>query len=487
MVYFLLDDRDMENQYNERSLKAGIWYVLSEIFVRGASFFATPIYTRLLPTEVFGNVRVFESWILILVPVISLSLFNSVERAKLDFGKKYDAYISSIVTLMLLMFAGTAIALCIWREKIQHILSFSDSMFLILIPYGFSYVCILCMQKRERQLLHYKSNALLSFLTVLPSVVISIVLLICYGNQAQEDVLTDLRILGFYVPLIILGMGVMVVIYYRGRTLVNIEYWRYGVQYSIPLIIYAVSAQVLYQSDKIMIQTICGKSQAGIYSLATTIVYIIDVLSNALQGAWIPWLFEKLDKRNIREIQKVWIWMFLGLSIMSWGVVMIAPELVWFLGGNNYDDAKWLLGSMLSAGVFQFTMMLFVALEKFYKKTEYSGVAGVLSAVINIGLNVVFINCFGYQAAAYTTAFSYLVSVVIHYVLIRRYVSQNIPIQILFMICMSIWMINIASMMLYALPWWIRLGLLSSSIMLIGYLMRKKIVAAVSTVFKKKR
>ena len=67
-----------DNQYNKKALKSGFWYVFSEILVRGVSFFATPVYTRILPTAVFGSVRIFESWNLILVPIISLNLYNSV-------------------------------------------------------------------------------------------------------------------------------------------------------------------------------------------------------------------------------------------------------------------------------------------------------------------------------------------------------------------------------------------------------------------------
>lgn len=479
---------DNEKQFNQKTLMSGFWYVFSEILVRGFSFFATPIYTRLLSKEVFGNVRVFESWILILVPVISLSLYNSVERAKLDFKEKYDSYISSIVTLMLILFSVVTLLLLVWKDEVENLLSFSDSMFWIFMPYGCAYVCILCMQKRERQMLNYKSNILISILSVIPSVTLSIALLAKHQGSTDSALLTDIRILGFYGPLVFLGIGIAGIIYYRGKTIINLEYWRYGIRFSLPLIIYAVSAQVLYQSDKIMIQGISGKSLAGIYSLATTIVYIVDILSNALQGAWMPWLFQKLDIGKTKEIRKVWLLMFAGMAILSWSIVMLGPEIVWFLGGDGYEEAKWLLGSMLSAGVFQFVMLLFLALEKFYKKTSYSGWAGVISACVNIGLNWVCINSFGYQAAAYTTTVSYLVAVMVHYVLMRKcLVRGTVPIKYLVLLCLCVWFLNMASMLLYYLPLYVRIGTLLLVALLLCFLAKEKIIGLAYMVMKEKR
>lgn len=456
-----MDDKRKLEEYNRNSLKAGIWCVITEILVRGVSFFSTPIYTRLLPQAVFGNVKVFESWVYLLIPIISLSLYNSVERAKLDFKRHYDAYISSIATLQLILFVIAGTISFIWKNSVKRLFSFSECMLWIALVYGFFYVCILCFQKRERQFFYYKSNIVISFFSVIPPITISTWLLLRYRDIASENQLTDLRIIGFYLPIIILGIIVVGILYYRGRTLVNLEYWGYGIRYSVPLIMYTVSTQILYQSDKIMIQRLRGGDLAAIYSLATTIVYIIDILSNAIQGSWVPWLFEKLNVGSHKEVRRIWITLTLGMGMLSWGIVMIAPELVYFMGGKGYEEARWLMGSMLSAAVFQFVMLSFVSVEKFYKKTVYSGQAGMLIALLNVVLNYICINQFGYQAAAYTTAISYFAAILLHYLYTKKYVENGVvPIRKLLMICVGLWGLNIVSMLSYPLPLWGRCGIL---------------------------
>lgn len=456
-----MDNKREVEEYNRNSLKAGVWCVIAEILVRGVSFFSTPIYTRILPKAVFGNVKVFESWIYLLIPVISLSLYSSIERAKLDFKKQYDAYISSIVTLHLILFMVVGAVSFIWKNNVKELFSFSECMIWIALVYGFFYACILCFQKRERQFFYYKSNVAVSFFSVVPPIAISTWLLLRYKDVASEEQLTDLRIIGFYLPIIILGVIIVGILYYRGKMFVNLEYWKYGIRYSVPLIVYTVSTQILYQSDKIMIQRLRGEDLAAIYSLAATIVYIIDILSNAIQGSWVPWLFEKLNVRSYKEVHRIWVILTLGMGMLSWGIVMIAPELVYFMGGKGYEEARWLMGSMLSAAVFQFIMLSFVSVEKFYKKTVYSGQAGMLVALLNIALNYICIKRFGYQAAAYTTAISYFAAILLHYFYAKKYVEKGVvPIRKLLMICVGLWGMNMVSMLSYPLPLWQRFGIL---------------------------
>ena len=82
------------------ALKAGVFYIFAQLFIRGISFITTPLYTRLLTTAQYGQIKVYESWLLIAVPVMSLCLWKSVDRAKYDLDEQgYNAYVSSNHTL----------------------------------------------------------------------------------------------------------------------------------------------------------------------------------------------------------------------------------------------------------------------------------------------------------------------------------------------------------------------------------------------------
>jgi O-antigen/teichoic acid export membrane protein len=60
--------------------------------------------------------------------------------------------------------------------------------------------------------------------------------------------------------------------------------------------------------------------------------------------------------------------------------------------------------------------------EFFYRKTGLISLGTLLSAIINITLNIIFVPKFGYIAAAITTTISYLFLFIFHYL-----ITSNLP------------------------------------------------------------
>ena len=100
--------------------------------------------------------------------------------------------------------------------------------------------------------------------------------------------LVDRRVIGYYVPQIIGGAVVAIVIWTQGKKFINLKYWKYGLAFSLPLIPEALSIQIMNQSDKIMIQKMISKEAAGVFAIATTISFIIWILEDSVWNAWIP-------------------------------------------------------------------------------------------------------------------------------------------------------------------------------------------------------
>ena len=60
----------------------------------------------------------------------------------------------------------------------------------------------------------------------------------------------------------------------------------------------------------------------------------------------------------------------------------------------------------------------------FYKKPKYVMIGSVTAVVINIILNYIFINLYGYLAAAYTTLICYLIQAFIDYLGMKKAVEN---------------------------------------------------------------
>ena len=83
-------EKKQDASLNRRAFKAGIFYIVSQLIVRGITFLMTPVFTRLLSQTQYNQYKIYESWLLIFAPVMSLCLWRSVERAKYDVKEKFN-------------------------------------------------------------------------------------------------------------------------------------------------------------------------------------------------------------------------------------------------------------------------------------------------------------------------------------------------------------------------------------------------------------
>ena len=82
-----------KSNLNKMALTSGFFYILAQLMVRGLTFVVTPVYTRMLSAAQYGEIRVFESWLLIAYPTMSLCLWKSADVAKYDYKEKNKANI----------------------------------------------------------------------------------------------------------------------------------------------------------------------------------------------------------------------------------------------------------------------------------------------------------------------------------------------------------------------------------------------------------
>lgn len=468
------------------ALKAGILYIIAELITRGISFLITPVFTRLLPSEVYANVKIYESWVYLIAPILSLSLYQSIPRAKFDFESRYRKYVSSTLFFMLIITIAVGIVLTPLISKISNLLGFSIPLVYFMLIYCYAYNSIQCIQAYDRQMMYYKENMILTFLSIVPAVIISVIFVIISNNRVTNSVLLNIRIYSFFIPTTIIGIVVAVFWIVKEKEFFNYTYWKYGIIYSAPVIIFSLSTQVLFQSDKIMVKAICGIRETAIVALAATVGYIMDILAHAIDNAWRPWLFEKLNSGDYENIKNVWKQLLFLMAVMTWAMVILAPELIAFLGGEQYKEAVWLIAPIMCGSFANFIGIAYTALEQFYKKTKCMSYASAITAILNIGLNFIFIKYYGYIASAYTTAISYVVAAIIHYYFIQKFdktdvlnSKQNFVVWVLaFIIC-------IFSMVFYRLNIIIRFLVL---ICVIGgiFLKKRKMISTIYYNIKKR-
>lgn len=398
---------------NNLVVKASAWYFLSNIFVKGFAYLSIPIFTRMLSQAEFGEYNNFVSWISILAIIVTFSLKSSVSVARFDYRDNLYDFISSILLINIFLVSFFFLITRINVPGFERLFCFEDRYIVIMFAYILVSVGFEIFQIEQRFKYHYKLSAFLSVISVLSSTGIALIAVVLLDNKLLA------RIYGNYMPLIVL-YSIIYIWYLLKAHHIKIEYIRYAFRYSLPLVPHLLGCVLLDSSDKIMITAMCGDEETAIYSLAYTCAMAVKVVNASMNDAFSPWLGEKIDRKEYKTVYNMSTKYIMFFALFCVGLMLISPEIVLVAGGDAYRDAIDIIPVIMAGAYFQFVYCMYVNIEQYKKKNIGIAIGTASAALINIVLNYICINAFGYKAAAYTTLVSYIALLVFHYFLVRK-------------------------------------------------------------------
>lgn len=396
-----------------KALKSGLWYFIANFVVKGMALITTPIFTRLMTKSAFGDYSNFFSWASIAAIVITMSMESSLISAKFDYEKRLDQYNLSLVGLAFASTAVWAVVINVFSGFFCDLLNLRLFYINLILIYSFFGAIVNVYQMHERFQYRYKAAVFVALLVAVTTAALSVGLVV-----GMEDTLTG-RVIGTVVPTLAVGLALMIPLTKKGKR-VDVGTWPYVLKICIPYVPHLLSLTVLNSVDRIMITRICGSTDNALYSVAYTCGHMVTILMIAMNGAFAPWLGDKLHEKAFDQIRKISKYYILGFCVLAVLMMLLAPEILWILGGKSYMEAQFVIAPVAMGCVCQFLYTLFVNVEQYEKKTVGMAFASVAAAVLNFFLNAVFIPKFGYIAAAYTTLAGYLFLLAVHMLLVKR-------------------------------------------------------------------
>lgn len=412
-----MDYNNEPESIGKSAVKAGMWNTVGNIALKGCAFLSLPIFTRLLSTSDFGIYNAYIAYEQIFTAVLGLGLYGTIKNAKLDFKQDFDRYISSVVSLSCLVFGLVLVVANTAYPMYSDALGFSRFVTNCLLFQSFGAYLLHFYGIKLNAEFRYRSFLVMSSVNILGNTALSIILILfVFPNERYLG-----RILGSAIPLVGIGIVLCILIWKRGRNVCKKEYWKYGLTIGLPLLPHVISQSLLSQVDRIMIRDIVGSSEAGIYGYIYTICTILYIVGNSMENAWSPWVFYTLDdgdKKRIKRAGKDYVTVFALLTI---GFFCVMPEVTKIMAGSDYWDGISLIVPLTFGNYFVFLYGLPVNIEYYHKKTGFISLGTMLAAALNAVLNYFGIKFFGYQAAAYTTFFSYGMLFLFHWIIAKKF------------------------------------------------------------------
>ncbi len=411
------------NRYRQLQapVKASLWFLICGFLQKGISMLTTPIFTRIMTDAEYGRFTVYNSWLGIVQIIVSLNLAAGVyTRGLVKNEQDQDRFSSAMLGLSTTCILVWSLVYAVLHREINELLGLSTMLMTAMLIETWAHSAYQFWSNRERVHYRYKKLVALTLAYVIFRPLLGILLVL----QAESGQQVEARVLATVAVNLVLFSGLYFSISRKGRHFFDKQYWLYALKFNIPLLPHYLSQIVLNQSDRLMVNNICGPQETAYYSVAYTIAMVLQILNNSVSATMNPWIYKTIKKGDLKKIGSVSYMVLLMIGLLNVAVILVAPEILWILAPGRYQVAKWVIPPVTVSVYFMFLYNLFATFEFYFDKTHYVAVATMAGAVINILLNAWLIPRFGFVAAGYTTLLCYILYAIAHYWFMKKVCTE---------------------------------------------------------------
>lgn len=385
------------------------------------SFFLLPLYTSYLATKEYGTVDLIQTYVTLLVPIITLELEMSTFRFLIDSRKS----VKETNKLISNNFFILGISLSIFSILYIIVSSF------VTIPYRWLIlvdiiVCVLSgnflqVARGFGKTLDYAISCILTGLTT----VISNIILICFVHMQAEGMIISMALANFICSLYLF---IRLKLYSKiNFKIVDFKQIKEMYKYSLPLIPNSISWWIINVSDRSIISIVLGASANGLYAISNKFPTIISSLTGVFNLSWSESAALHINSSDrdefFSDITNTILRLFMALGV---GMLACMPFVFPILIDVKYNDAYNYIPFLVLGTVFNVAICLYSQVYLAKKLSKQVASTAIVGAIINILINVIFIKQIGLYAAAISTMISYFVMMVYRHFDLKKYVNIKI-------------------------------------------------------------
>ncbi|MCC6516840.1 MAG: oligosaccharide flippase family protein [Chitinophagales bacterium] len=405
------------------TLRHGSVYMLSFVVVQAVMVLSIPIFTKLLTPADFGIYEVYNNTVRFLAVIISVNLYTGFYRFYFEENISKNALMQFLLRTALLSFIIGLAVLLLLQSQVLKITGLPSNLFWW-IPIGIFSTIIFNFFATYNNAQQYSTRAgIWQLVSQIGRVLLAIIFVIYisrdyYGRIAGENIL------------LLIASLLIIIIYFRNYI---------GLKEQLPakkeILIYAagfipigLSSYIVSYVDLVLINNMQGSTASGVYSYAYKFAVIYSGFSQAFVTANRPNLFNLLNENKSEEVITQMRSMFKLITVLSVVFILFAGDAGRILSLKpEFEHALHLLPVLVLAYVFSDMAEVYNFFLHYSKKVKLFYVSFITTAVINFTLNYYLIPIYGYEVAAYTTLFSFMVLFATTYLVCKFYTQLSVP------------------------------------------------------------
>lgn len=393
-------------KHNSLVSGAGI-YLVSNVLNAMIPFLLLPILTRYLTPAEYGQVAMFQTLLGALGAFVGLSVVGAAGRKYYDDNltdAEMGRYIGTCLQLLVISTAIVLVPMFFLRENLSIWLGLDKKW--VLWAVGLSAFMVVMNLRLGQWQVRKKAKS--------------------YGVMQVSKSLLDMGLSLLFVVVLLLGadgrisaqimaaglFAILALWLLKRDKLLSVFVWNTAyhkeiIKFGVPLIPHIGGVFLLASVDRFVINAELGLAEAGVYMVAVQMAMGVALIFDAINKAYVPWLFEKLKENNLQQKKKIVRYTYIWYLIIIAGAIagfFVGPWLVLLIAGPGYEQAGEVIGWLLLGQAFG-GMYLMVTNYIFYsRRTGLLSVATITSGLVNLLLLFLLIKFMGLTGAAVSFA-----------------------------------------------------------------------------------
>lgn len=393
------------------------------------SLIMLPLYTSYVITEEYGIVDLINTYVALVVPILSLELDMAVFRFLID--KRNDenekkTIISTIFYTVLLI-----IILCIpLYLLIDYFVKFKYSIFILLcIIFNMIYLILIQICRGLGKNIDYSIACTLGGIV---TIIMNVILLIPFKMGGMGMLIS--LIVSYIIGSIYLLIRTDCIKYISKRSF-DKKVLKHLIKYSVPLIPNLISWWIVSVSDRTIISIFLGTSLTGIYSVANKFPTLFNGVYNVFHLSWSEQasIHYKDKDRNIyfSDVINNGIKIFGCVCIL---LLSILPIIYKCLVNKDYISSYFQVPILMISIMFNVAIGLISVIYIAEKKSGELAKTSIIASIINISINLLFVKKLGLYAASISTLIAYLSMLIFRIIDIKKYLRINYNIKMIILL-----------------------------------------------------
>lgn len=415
--------------------RSSAFFTLTNLLCKGAAFLFTPIFTRLLTPEDYGEYSLFSTLLSLSVIMATMEISGGIIMRLFQKEKNYH-FLSILAAWSISVIAAAPITLILF-----FIHKFGGFGMSFPLAYTFLFIAIISISlinlfvSRCKFIYSWVPPLITSLMQSVTAPLISIALLrISYLSSANH---VSVKIGAVTLILAITAICLICTSVKRAKSEIknnnldlNQTYAdtkksiRFLLKLALPLFPYYLSIMAISQADKLFISGMLGKAELAKYSVAYSAGVALSAVTNGVMGSLSPWIMRKTRAGEYDRIRRV----LNRITTVSIPIIIIflcfAPEFFSFLAPPEYKTALPVLfiSSIIPVPLALAQCSSSIAIAK----ERVGGVlfSGIFPAVFTISLDFLIIKNAPIYAAAMITAFGFLLLAAIGIANVRKIIGE---------------------------------------------------------------